>query len=150
VTVHHAAVIDTNIIAALRLYDPSEFPEMLLITAVTLGELSFGPHATDDPAKRAGRVAVLQHVEATFDPLPYDQGAARLFGQICAAVRTAGREPRKRVSDLMIAATAASNQLPLYTANPDDFRGSEGLVEVIEVKARPNNLWERAKGIEPS
>jgi predicted nucleic acid-binding protein len=140
VTVHNAAVVDTNIIAALRLYDPSELPETLLITAVTLGELSFGPHATDDPAKRAGRVAVLQHVEAAFDPLPYDQGAARLFGQICAAVRTAGREPRKRASDLMIAATAASNQLPLYTANPDDFRGSEGLVEVIEVKARPNNL----------
>jgi hypothetical protein len=140
VTVHNAAVVDTNIIAALRLYDPSELPDTLLITAVTLGELSFGPHATDDPATRAGRVAVLQHVEATFDPLPYDQGAARLFGQICAAVRTAGREPRKRASDLMIAATAASNQLPLYTANPDDFRGSEGLVEVIEVKARPNNL----------
>lgn len=139
-TVHNAAVVDTNIIAALRLYDPSELPDTLLITAVTLGELSFGPHATDDPAKRAGRVAVLQHVEATFDPLPYDQGAARLFGQICAAVRAAGREPRKRASDLMIAATAASNQLPLYTANPDDFRGSEGLVEVIEVKARPNNL----------
>jgi predicted nucleic acid-binding protein len=140
VTVHNAAVVDTNIIAALRLYDPSGLPETLLITAVTLGELSFGPHATDDPAKRAGRVAVLQHVEATFDPLPYDQSAARLFGQICAAVRTAGREPRKRASDLMIAATAASNQLPLYTANPDDFRGSEGLVEVIEVKARPSNL----------
>jgi predicted nucleic acid-binding protein len=140
VTVHNAAVVDTNIIAALRLYDPSELPDTLLITAVTLGELSFGPHATDDPAKRAGRVAVLQHVEATFDPLPYDQGAARLFGQICAAVRAAGREPRKRASDLMIAATAASNQLPLYTANSDDFRGSEGLVEVIEVKARPNNL----------
>jgi predicted nucleic acid-binding protein len=140
VTVHNAAVVDTNIIAALRLYDPSELPDTLLITAVTLGELSFGPHTTDDPAKRAGRVAVLQHVEATFDPLPYDQSAARLFGQICAAVRTAGREPRKRASDLMIAATAASNQLPLYTANLDDFRGSEGLVEVIEVKARPNNL----------
>lgn len=139
-TVHDAAVVDTNIIAALKLYDPSELPDTILITAVTLGELSFGPHATDDPAKRAGRVAVLQHVEATFDPLPYDQGAARLFGQICAAVRAAGREPRKRASDLMIAATAASKQLPLYTANSDDFRGSEGLVEVIEVKARPNNL----------
>jgi predicted nucleic acid-binding protein len=85
-------------------------------------------------------VAVLQHVEATFEPLPYDQGAARLFGQICAAVRAAGREPRKRASDLMIAATAASNQLPLYTADPGDFRGSEDLVEVIELKARPNNL----------
>lgn len=78
-----------------------------------------------------GRVAVLQHVEATFDPLPYDQGAARLYGQICAAVRAAGRQPRRRTSYLMIAATAASNQLPLYTANPDDFKGVEGFVEVV-------------------
>jgi predicted nucleic acid-binding protein len=138
--VHDAAVVDTNIIAALRLYDPSDLPGTILITAVTLGELSFGPHATDDPVKRAGRVAVLQHVEATFDPLPYDQSAARIYGQICAAVRVAGREPRKRAADLMIAATAASNQLPLYTANPDDFKGSEGLVEVIALKARLNSL----------
>ena len=139
-TVHDAAVVDTNIIAALRLYDPSGLPETILITAVTLGELSFGPHATGDSVKRAGRVAVLQHVEATFDPLPYDAGAARLYGQICAAVRVTGREPRKRASDLMIAATAASNQLPLYTANPDDFKGAEGLVEVVALQARPNNL----------
>ncbi len=138
--VHDAAVVDTNIIAALKLYDPAELPDTILITAITLGELSFGPHATDDPAKRAGRVAVLQHVEATFDPLPYDQGAARLYGQICAAVRAAGREPRKRASDLMIAATAASVELPLYTANPDDFKGAEDLVEVVAIHARPNNL----------
>jgi predicted nucleic acid-binding protein len=140
VTVHDAAVVDTNIIAALRLYDPSELPETMLITAITLGELSYGPNATDDPMKRAGRVAVLQHVEATFDPLPYDQAAARLYGQICAAVRRTGREPRKRVADLMIAATAGSNQLPVYTANPDDFQGAEGLVEVVGVRVRPNNL----------
>jgi predicted nucleic acid-binding protein len=140
VTAHDAAVVDTNVIAALRLYDRSEFPDTILITAITLGELSYGPHATDDPVKRAGRVGVLQHVEATFDPLPYDQSAARLFGQIAAAVRAAGREPRRRASDLMIAATAASNQLPLYTANPDDFKGAETFVEVIGVRARPNNL----------
>src|ERR1700735_394531 len=79
-TPHDAAVVDTNVIAALKLYDPAELPGMMLVTAVTLGELSFGPHATDDPVKRAGRVGVLQHVEATFDPLPYDTGAARLFG----------------------------------------------------------------------
>lgn len=83
---------------------------------------------------------MLQYVEATFDPLPYDQGAARLYGQICAAVRTAAWEPRRRTSDLMIAATAASNQLPLYTANPDDFKGAEGFVEVVGIQARPNNL----------
>jgi predicted nucleic acid-binding protein len=140
VTVHDAAVVDTNIIAALKLYDPAELPDTMLITAITLGELSFGPHATDDPARRARRVAVLQHVEATFDPLPYDQGAARLYGQICAAVRASGREPRKRASDLMIAATAASVELPLYTANPGDFKGTEGLVEVVALHARPNNL----------
>jgi predicted nucleic acid-binding protein len=140
VTAHGAAVVDTNVIAALRLYDRSEFPDTIFITAITLGELSYGPHATDDLIKRAGRVGVLQHVEATFDPLPYDQAAARLYGQIAAAVRAAGREPRKRASDLMIAATAASNQLPLYTANPDDFKGAETFVEVVGVRARPNNL----------
>jgi hypothetical protein len=90
--------------------------------------------------KRAGRVAVLQYVESTFDSLPYDQDAARLFGQICAAVRAAGRESRKRASDLMIAATAASNGLPLYTANPGNFKGAEGIVEVVAVQARPNNF----------
>ena len=116
-------------------------PDTILIAAVTLGELSYGPHATDDLVKRAGRVAVLQHVEATFDPLPYDQGAARLYGQICAAVRAAGRQqPRKRFSDLQIAATAASNLLPLYTVNPADFQGAEGFVEIVSVMARPNNL----------
>jgi predicted nucleic acid-binding protein len=140
VTVHETGVLDTSIIAALKLYDPAELPETFLITAVTLGELSYGPHATDDPLKRAGRVAVLQHVEATFEPLPYDHDAARLYGQICAAVRTAGRQPRKRASDLMIAATAASNALPLYTANPGDFRGAEAFVELVGVNGRPNDL----------
>jgi predicted nucleic acid-binding protein len=140
VTVHETGVLDTSIIAALKLYDPAELPETFLITAVTLGELSCGPHATDDPLKRAGRVAVLQHVEATFEPLPYDHDAARLYGQICATVRAAGRQPRKRASDLMIAATAASNALPLYTANPGDFHGSEAFVELVAVHRRPNDL----------
>jgi predicted nucleic acid-binding protein len=83
---------------------------------------------------------VLQHAEATFDPIPYDQSAARLYGQICATVRMAGRQPRRRASDLMTAAMAGSNDLPLYTANPQDFRGTEGLVEVVAVRARPNSL----------
>jgi hypothetical protein len=140
VTTHEAGVLDTSIIAALRLYDPAELPGTFLITAVTLGELSYGPHATDDPLKRAARTAVLQHAEATFDPLPYDQAAARLYGQICAAVRAAGRQPRTRASDLMIAATAASSALPLFTANPDDFRGAETFVELVAVQGQPNDL----------
>jgi predicted nucleic acid-binding protein len=140
VTDHEAGVVDTSIIAALKLFDPANLPDTLLITTITLGELSYGPHATDDPLKRAGRVAVLQHVESTFEPLPYDHYAARLYGQICASVRASGRQPRKRASDLMIAATAASNALPLFTANPDDFRGAEEFVEVVGLHGRPNNL----------
>ena len=139
-TERDAGVLDTSVIAALKLYDPAQLPDTIFITAITLGELSSGPHATDDPVKRAGRVAVLQHVEATFDPLPYDQDAARFYGQICAAVRAAGRVPRTRAADLMIAATAASNDLPLYTANPDDFKGAEGFVEIVGIQTRPNNL----------
>ncbi|MGH3192023.1 MAG: hypothetical protein ACRDOL_33210 [Streptosporangiaceae bacterium] len=40
----------------------------------------------------------------------------------------------------MIAATAASNALPLYTANPDDFRACAGWVEIVAVRAQPNDL----------
>lgn len=139
-TEHDAGVLDTSIVAALKLFEPADLPDTVLITAITLGELSYGPHATDDAVKRAGRVAVIQYVEATFEPLPYDHHAARFYGQICAAVRAAGRTPRGRAVDLMIAATAASNDLPLYTANPNDFRGSEGFAEVVGIRARSNDL----------
>ncbi|WP_054815582.1 type II toxin-antitoxin system VapC family toxin [Nocardia arizonensis] len=127
-------VLDTGIIAALALFDPTQLPIESAITTVTLGELSRGPYATDDPVARARRIAVLQHVEATFgDALPYDSEAARTFGLICAAVYAAGRQPRRRAADLMIAATAARNGLPLYTTNPKDFIGVEDLVEIVPV-----------------
>lgn len=135
---HEEGVLDTNIIAALGAYGSAGLPEELLITAVTLGELSHGPHATDDPAKRAKRMAVLQYVEATFDPLPYDRDAARIYGQMCAAVIAIGRQPRGRSAELMIAATAASNGLPLYTSNPKDFQGLDDLVEIVAV-TRPSD-----------
>ncbi|MFI6385874.1 type II toxin-antitoxin system VapC family toxin [Nonomuraea sp. NPDC050540] len=135
---HERGVLDTNIVAALKFFNPAELPMESAITAVTLGELSRGPYATDDVVKRAGRVAVLQHAEAAFgDPLPYDAEAARMFGQLCAVVYAQGRQPRSRTADLMIAATAASNELPLFTANPKDFDGLGRLVDVIAV-TRPH------------
>lgn len=131
---HERGVLDTNIVAAFKLFDPAELPAESAITAVTLGELSRGPYATDDPVKRAGRIAALQHAEAAFgDPLPYDAEAARMFGQICAVVYTLGRQPRSRTADLMIAATAAGNGLSLFTANPKDFDGLGQLVDVVAV-----------------
>lgn len=38
-----------------------------------------------------------------------------------------------RVVDLMIAATACAEGLPLYTRNPDDVRMLDGVVEIIAV-----------------
>jgi predicted nucleic acid-binding protein len=131
---HERGVLDTNIVAAFKLFDPAELPAESAITAVTLGELSRGPYATDDPVKRSGRIAALQHAEAAFgDPLPYDAQAARMFGQICAVVYTLRRQPLSRTADLMIAATAASNGLSLFTANPKDFDGLGRLVDVVAV-----------------
>ena len=40
----------------------------------------------------------------------------------------------------MIAATAASNALPLYTANPGDFGGAETFVELVAVQGRSNDF----------
>jgi predicted nucleic acid-binding protein len=60
--------------------------------------------------------------------------AARAYGRIYAAVAGAGRKAREaRAVDLLIAATAASEGLPLYTRNGSDFEALEGMVDVIVV-----------------
>jgi len=129
-------LIDTNIVVHLAALDPSQLPDEMVISAVTLAELSAGPHHAADTAERARRMSVLQHAEATFDPLPFDADAARAFGLVSAAVLAAGRKPRRRLADLMIAAIAVTNQLPVYTTNPADFAGLDGLLSVVAV-ARP-------------
>ena len=126
-------LLDTNIVVHLAALDPAHLPDEMVISAVSLAELSAGPHHTDDPAERARRTSVLQHAEATFDPLPFDAAAARAFGLITAAVLAAGRRPRRRLADLMIASIANVNGIPLYTTNPDDFTGLDDLVTVVAV-----------------
>src|SRR6266540_192181 len=107
----------------------------LAISAVTLAELTAGPHATADPAERARRQDRLQRTEVTFEPLPVDRAVARAYGRVYAAVAVAGRKARgRRAFDLLIAATALATQLPLYTRNPDDFEELDGLVEVVAVQ----------------
>jgi predicted nucleic acid-binding protein len=126
-------LIDTNILIRLAMLDPARLPDEMVISAVTLAELSAGPHHTDDPVERARRTSVLQHAEATFDPLPFDTEAARTYGLVVAAVLAAGRKPRSRLAGLMIASIAAVNRLSLYTTNPDDYAGLDGLVTVVSV-----------------
>ena len=58
-TVHDAAVLDTSIIAALKLYDPSELPDTILITAVTL-RVAMGTSIAVPPLRR--RMADLRYL----------------------------------------------------------------------------------------
>lgn len=99
-----------------------------------MAELAAGPHATTDVDERARRQDRLQRAEAAFDALPFDADAARAYGRIYAAVAAAGRNAQgARAVDLLIAATACSANLPLFTRNPSDFDALEGIVEVVSV-----------------
>ncbi|MEU1737140.1 type II toxin-antitoxin system VapC family toxin [Streptosporangium sp. NPDC020145] len=85
------------------------------------------------PQELAQRMKILQTVEAEFDPLPFDDAAAREYGQLWTAVVASGRKPRPRTADLMIACVTIANQLPLYTCNPKDFKGLDHLLSVMPV-----------------
>ena len=113
------------------LRDPEVLPDAPLISAITLAELSVGPLVATNDAERAARLAHLQQAEADFDPLPFDADAARAFGLVASSLRRAGRKPSARAYDAMIAAIAIANELPLYTCNPSDFVGIDGLEVVV-------------------
>lgn len=130
---HRRGVLDTNTVIMLsQVTDATSLPQEPLITAVTLAELSVGPLVAPTDAERAARQAHLQQAEADFDPLPFDATAARAFGRVAASLRRAGRKVNARAYDAMIAATALAHGLPLYTCNPNDFVGIDGL-DVVPV-----------------
>lgn len=115
-------LLDTSVVIALEELAPEQLPEEPAISALTLAELAAGPLATDDEDERARRQDRLQRVETLMDPLPFDAPAARAYGRVYAATRAASRKPRAVCAvDLMIAAVALANVLPLFTRNPDDF-----------------------------
>ena len=120
-------LLDTSVVIALRSLSPEELPELPQISAITLAELSVGPLVATTESERSARQAVLQQAEADFVPIPFDASAARVFGQVAASLRRSGRKTSARSYDAMIAAVALANGLPLYTANPDDFEGIDGL-----------------------
>ena len=127
----YRGLLDTSVLIDHDRIDAKPLPDESAIAAVTLAELSAGPHATDDENERARRQDRLQWVAATWDPLPFDADAARAYGRVFAAVRAAGRTRRSRLADLLIASTAIANELAIYTRNPSDFRALEKIVDVV-------------------
>ena len=127
-------LIDTSVVLELERLDPEGLPIELAISALTLAELAAGPHVASDTKERGVRQDRLQRTEATFDAIPFDTAAARAYGRVYSAVASTGRKARGgRAVDLLIAATAAAADLPLYTRNVADFSGLEDVVTVVAV-----------------
>jgi tRNA(fMet)-specific endonuclease VapC len=128
-------LLDTSTVILLgRIDDPATLPEESVISAITLAELSVGPHVAGTEAERMARQAHLQQAENDFDVIAFDGAAARAFGAVAGALRAAGRKKAARAYDALIAATAIANGLPLFTCNPSDFDGIHGL----DVRAVPH------------
>jgi predicted nucleic acid-binding protein len=105
------------------------------ISAVSIAELHFGLLVADAKT-RAVRANRLGLIEARFpEPLPLDDRVGRLLGELQAAVAERGGQPRRRLADLAIAATAKAHDAVLLTANAKDFKLIDDLV-AVRVPAR--------------
>ncbi len=107
----------------------------LAISAAALAELHFGVLVTNDNAVRAERLRRLSEFQRRFTAIPVDEAVAISYGQLAAAaaVASAGRQPRSRVMDLLIAATAHAHSARLYTRNAGDLAGLEQLLDIVVV-----------------
>jgi tRNA(fMet)-specific endonuclease VapC len=117
-------MLDTSTVILLgEITDPTSLPDESVISAITLAELSVGPHVARNDDERAARQQHLQQAEADFEVLPFDADCARAFGTVAAALRASGRKPAARAFDALIAASAIAHGVALYTCNPGDFKG---------------------------
>ena len=128
-----SGLLDTSVVIDLDLIDPDMLPLLVGVSAITMAELAAGPTATQDLAERARSQDRLQRAEAAFEAIPFGSEAARVYGRVHAAVVAAERQPCRRFADLLIAAVAVAEGLPLLTRHPADFAGLEGLVVVVPV-----------------
>jgi predicted nucleic acid-binding protein len=124
-------LLDTSVVIARAEEDlEAALPEEASISVATLAELHFGVLVAREGEIRRERLRRLGQVEALFDPLPLSAEVGRAFATVAFAVKAAGGQPRARVMDLWIAATALAYNLPLYTRNLEDFKLLEQLIEV--------------------
>ena len=125
-------LLDTSILIAFDEDADLEaaLPEEAAISVATLAELHYGVLLAKSDQVRQHRLRRLGQIESLFQPIPIDATVSRAFATVAHTVKVAGRQPRARIMDLWIAATALVYELPLYTRNVDDFADLQDLVNV--------------------
>lgn len=123
-------ILDTSVLIAHHVAPISGW---LAISTITLAELNFGVLVAKSAEVRAERLRRLSLLQQRFDALPVDEAVSVSYGRLAAAVVDAGRQPRRRVMDLLIAATAHAHEARLLTRNGAGYTGLEDLVDIVEV-----------------
>jgi predicted nucleic acid-binding protein len=131
-TVHERVLLDTSVVIDYPAGPVAAHADAAAVSTITLAELSYGLH-TEDPLLNAVREQRYHWIVDTFDPIPFDADAARIYGALCANVRAVGRDPKPRRFDILIAAVAVAFGIPLITRNENDFRGIHRALPIIAV-----------------
>jgi len=135
-------LLDTNIVSELRKPRPhgavvawlADIDDAhLRLSAVTLGEIQAGIELTreQDAAKAAELEAWADQVAASFNVLPLDAPAFRLWARLMH------RQSETVAEDAMIAATAILHKLIVVTRNVRDFKRFP--VQVFNPFAKPGS-----------
>ena len=123
-------ILDTSVLIAT---DIAPIPGELAVSVASLAELQFGVLIAKDQQARALRLSRLSAIQRRFDALPIDDAVADSYAQLAARVVELGRQPRGRVMDLLIAATAHAHDATVYTRNAEDLAGLDDLVTIKSV-----------------
>lgn len=123
-------ILDTSVLVA---DDVDPIPGELAISIASIAELKYGVLVAKNDMARATRLSRLSSIERRFDPLPIDEAVVDSYARLAARVVAVGRQPRARVMDLLIAATAHAHDATIYTRNAADLAGLEDLVTIAPI-----------------
>ncbi|UJP40583.1 PIN domain-containing protein [Cellulomonas palmilytica] len=123
-------ILDTNVLIDGLV--PTGTADEAAISMASLAELRFGVLVARTPEIRSARMRVLSSAESALAALPIDDAVASSYALLATKTVGAGRQPRARAFDLLIAATAHAHGAALVTRNLGDFTG---LDDVLEVRA---------------
>lgn len=120
-------LIDTNVAMAAALGLPGVLDRLsaleigdVAISAISLAETLAGAAAAENEGQLGENIALIAE---NIDVLPFDRGAADVYGALLRKVDA----KRRRTLDRMIAAQALALGLTLVAANTEDFDDIPGL-----------------------